>query len=170
MTDKSVNEAEASRKDELAEAKAKADEYLDAARRIQADFDNFRKRTQKEIDDGRRYATERISGSLLTVADDLGRALESSGDLVELREGISNIQRNLMKVLEENGVCEIPTCGGFDPAVHEALCVTEGDEDDRIAEVYQKGYRMHDRVIRCAKVRVTKKPKEQKEEESEQDV
>ncbi|MDR3283194.1 MAG: nucleotide exchange factor GrpE [Candidatus Methanoplasma sp.] len=164
MTDKSDNEADAPQKDELAEARAKADEYLDAARRIQAEFDNFRKRSHKEIDDSRRYATERLSGSLLTIADDLGRALDSSRDAGELREGVSNIQRNLMKALEENGVYEIPTDGGFDPVVHEAICVTDGDEDGCIAEVYQKGYKMHDRVIRCAKVRVTKKPEEQKEQ------
>jgi molecular chaperone GrpE len=153
---------------ELAEAKAKADEHLDTARRLQADFDNFRKRSQKESEDFRKYANENLVRSLLTTVDDLDRALGTVKERTELSEGVKNIEHNLTKTLEEYGVTEIPTNGRFDPALHEALCVSPGDEDDLIAEVFQKGYRMHDRVIRYAKVRVTKKA-EGEEQRAEQE-
>jgi molecular chaperone GrpE len=158
MTGKSGKNAKAEACEaELAEAKAKAEEYLDTARRLQADFDNFRKRSQKESEDFRKYANENLIRSLLTTVDDLHRALSNSKERTELSEGVTNIEHNLTKTLGEYGVSEIPTDGKFDPSLHEALCVSDGDEDDLIAEVFQKGYRMHDRVIRYAKVRVTRK-------------
>ncbi|MDR0522869.1 MAG: nucleotide exchange factor GrpE [Candidatus Methanoplasma sp.] len=156
MTGKSEKKAE-EQKAALAAAEAKAEEYLDMARRAQADLENHRKRSQREAEEFRRYAKEGILRSLLAISDDLERALGGSRDAGELREGVENIRRNLNKVLEENGLSEIPADGAFDPAVHEALCVSDGDSDGQIAEVFQKGYRMHDRVIRFAKVRVTRR-------------
>ena len=62
----------------------------------------------------------------------------------------------MMKVLESNGVSEVPSEGKFDPNLHEALCAVEGEEDDMIAEVFQKGYMLNGKVLRYAKVKVTK--------------
>lgn len=138
----------------LAEESAK---YLDMARRLQADFDNYRKRTQKENDDYRKYATQTLVTDLLNVADDLERALASAKADDPLTVGVRAVRGNLMKVLEGEGLKEIPTDGRFDPNMHEAMCLTDGAEDGRIAEVYQKGYTMNGRVIRYAKVRVTRK-------------
>ena len=141
----------------LAEAQAQADKYLDMARRLQADFDNFRKRTQRENEEFRKYACSSIVGDLLTVVDDLDRALEHAGDETEFVKGIRGVRANMMKVLEANGLKEIPAEGRFDPDYHEALCTVDGDEDGLIAEVFQKGYTLNGKVLRYAKVKVTKK-------------
>jgi len=141
----------------LAEANAKAEEYLNMARRLQADFDNFRKRTEKESEEFRKFAIGGVAVSLLTIVDDMDRALGTAKEETELVIGIRGIRQNLMKVLEENGLKEISTDCKFDPNIHEALCTVEADTDGDIAEVFQKGYRLNDRVIRYPKVKVTKK-------------
>ena len=151
MTDKSedVEKTEVGLEEQLADAKAQADKYLDMARRLQADFD--------ENEEFRKYACSSIVGDLLTVVDDLDRALEHAGDETEFVKGIRGVRANMMKVLEANGLKEIPAEGRFDPDYHEALCTVDGDEDGLIAEVFQKGYTLNGKVLRYAKVKVTKK-------------
>ena len=73
----------------------------------------------------------------------------------------SGVKRDLMKILENQGVTEVPVDKGFDPNMHEALMVMEGDEDGKVAQVYQKGYLMNGRVLRTAKVVVTKKKEQE---------
>ena len=143
--------------DPLKEAQDQAEKYLDMARRLQADFDNYRKRTQRENEEFRKYACSGIVTELLTIVDDLDRALEHSKEDDDLVVGIRGVRTNLMKVLESNGVQEIPAEGKFDPNYHEALCTVDGDEDGQIAEVFQKGYTLNGKVIRFTKVKVTKK-------------
>lgn len=143
--------------DELAQARADADKYLDMARRLQADFDNYRKRTQRENDEYRKYACSSIVQDLLTIVDDLDRALASTQEDSVLVQGVRGVRSNLMKVLESNGLKEIPAEGRFDPDFHEALCAVDGDEDGMIAEVYQKGYTINGKVLRYTKVKVTRK-------------
>lgn len=166
MTDKSkkkdAEQAEAIA-DELAEAKAEAEKYLDMARRLQADFDNFRKRTQRENEEYRKFACSSVLSDLLTIVDDLDRALEHAGEETEFVKGIRGVRANMMKVLEANGLTEIPADGKFDPDRHEALCTVEGDEDGDIAEVFQKGYMLNGKVLRYSKVKVTKKREESEE-------
>lgn len=170
MTDKSRNKEEAPGeadvqpetpvedvKDPLKEAQEKADMYLDMARRLQADFDNYRKRSQRENEEYRKYASSAILSDLLTIVDDLDRALSLAGEETEFVKGIKGVRTNLMKVLEQNGLQEIPADGKFDPNVHEALCTVDGDEDDMVAEVFQKGYTLNGKVLRYTKVKVTKK-------------
>ena len=152
--------------DALAEAKAEAEKYLDMARRLQADFDNYRKRTQRENEEYRKFACSSIVGELLTIVDDLDRALEHAGEETEFVKGIRGVRTNLMKVLESNGLKEIPTEGKFDPNYHEALCAVEGDDDGTIAEVFQKGYMLNGKVLRYSKVKVTKKKEESEEKET----
>ena len=152
--------------DALAEAKAEAEKYLDMARRLQADFDNYRKRTQRENEEYRKFACSSIVGELLTIVDDLDRALEHSGEETEFVKGIRGVRTNLMKILESNGLKEIPTEGKFDPNYHEALCAVEGDDDGTIAEVFQKGYMLNGKVLRYSKVKVTKKKEESEEKET----
>ena len=149
----------------LADAQAQADKYLDMARRLQADFDNFRKRTQRENEEFRKYACSSIVGDLLTVVDDLDRALEHAGEETEFVKGIRGVRANLMKVLESNGLQEIPADAKFDPEYHEALFTVDGDEDGLIAEVFQKGYTLNGKVLRYSKVKVTKKKAETEGEE-----
>ena len=143
--------------DPLKEAQDQAEKYLDMARRLQADFDNYRKRTQRENEEFRKYACSGIVTDLLTVVDDLDRALGSAQEDSDLVAGIRGVRTNLMKILESNGLQEIPAEGKFDPNYHEALCTVDGDEDDMIAEVFQKGYTLNGKVIRFTKVKVTKK-------------
>ena len=145
---------------QLDEAKAKADEYLDLARHVQADFENYRRRIDREAEDRRRYAALDIVKELLNVADDLGRALENADPSDPLATGVKGVRDNLVKILENQGVKEIPTDGAFDPNLHEALTTVEADEEGKIAMVAQKGYTMHDKVIRYAKVVVTRKKEE----------
>jgi molecular chaperone GrpE len=164
MTEKSrwkkedgAEEAPEDMTDALAEANAKAEEYLNIALRLQADFDNFRKRTEKENEEYRKFAVGGMAKSLLTILDDMDRALGTAEEESKLVVGIRGIRQNLMKLLEENGITEISTDCKFDPNLHEALCTVDSDTDGDIAEVFQKGYCMNGKVIRYPKVKVTKK-------------
>ena len=148
----------------LDEAEAKAGEYLQMAQRLQADFDNFRKRTQRENEEFKAFATTGLISELLTIEDDLDRALDSAKEENDFVIGVRGIRQNLMKVLESKGLTEIPTDGKFDPNCHEALCIVEADTDGDIAEVFQKGYRLGDKVLRYSKVKVTKKRSETEQE------
>lgn len=149
----------------LEEAEAKAGEYLQMAQRLQADFDNFRKRTQRENEEFKAFATAGLISELLTIEDDLDRALDSAKEENDFVIGVRGIRQNLMKVLESKGLTEIPTDGKFDPNCHEALCVEESDTDGDIAEVFQKGYRLGNKVLRYSKVKVTRKRSETQEGE-----
>lgn len=141
--------------DPLAEAQAKAEEYLDMARRVQADFDNFRRRTQKEKEDYKAFATADLLSDLLAIVDDLDRAFEHTTEENDFVTGVKGVRKNLMKALESKGLREIDTSGKFDPNCHEAFGTVEGDSDGDIATVFQKGYCIGNRVLRTAKVQVT---------------
>lgn len=143
--------------EKLVAAEAKAQEYLAVAQRLQADFDNFRKRTQRENEDFRAFATADLLSELLGIVDDLDRAIGHADADNDFTEGVKGIRQNMMKLLESRGLAEISTDGKFDPNCHEALCVEEADTDGEIAEVFQKGYRIGGRVLRYSKVKVTKK-------------
>ena len=147
---------------QLEQAKAEAAENLDRWQRTFAEFDNYRKRTEKEMADFRKFANSGLVTELLNVVDDLGRALESAPDTESpLAVGVKAVRGNLVKILEAQGVSEVPTDKGFDPNMHEALMVVDGEEDNKIAQVYQKGYMMNGRVLRFAKVVVTKKKEQE---------
>jgi molecular chaperone GrpE len=130
--------------------------YLDAAKRIQADFDNYKKRVQRDRDEYAKQANDKLISELLDFLDDLERALCSPGDVDDLKNGICQIQINLLALLRSYGLREMPSEGDFDPNLHEALCTTEGEEG-KICEIFQKGYLLGPRVIRHAKVKVGKK-------------
>ena len=149
----------------LEEEKENSAKMLDMAKRLQADFENYRKRTERESEEYRKYATKDLVSELINVADDLERALASVKEEDALSTGVRAVRGNLMKILEAQGLKEIPTEGKFDPNMHEALMVSEGDEDDMVAEVYQKWYMMNGKVLRYAKVRVTKKKQDAPAEE-----
>ena len=149
----------------LEEEKENSAKMLDMAKRLQADFENYRKRTERESEEYRKYATKDLVSELINVADDLETALAAGKEEDALSTGVRAGRGNLMKILEAQGLKEIPTEGKFDPNMHEALMVSEGDEDDMIAEVYQKGYMMNGKVLRYAKVRVTKKKQDAPAEE-----
>jgi len=151
----------------LEEEKAKAERYLNNWQRAEADFDNYRKRVEQERSERDRFANMVLILNLLPVLDDLERAFNSlSAKLAQLTwiEGIRLIYHKLQATLEARGLSEIKTVGeSFDPTVHEAVSQGEGEEG-KVIEELQKGYKLHDRVVRPALV-VVGKGKEEKEEE-----
>jgi molecular chaperone GrpE len=140
---------------ELEKQTAAAKEYLDAARRIQAEFDNHKKRIQREREEFVKSANEKLIYELLPILDDFERALSASCSSEECETGICQIHDNLVSLLKSYGLEEISSKGKFDPQYHEALCTGEGDDGD-ILEVYQKGYFLGPRVLRHTKVKVGK--------------
>ncbi len=143
---------------------AKAQENWDRLLRQQADFENMRKRIERDKQDFAKYACEDIIAELLGVLDDLERSVDAAEKKQENFEaflkGIEMILSHLYELLKKRGVSQIEAKGiKFDPSVHEALIQTETPDhpDGEILEEMQKGYRCYDRVIRTAKVRVAKK-------------
>lgn len=150
--------------EELKAAAAKSQEYWDRLLRQQADFDNMRKRLDRDKEEFRKFAKEDIVVDLLMILDDLERSVEAAEKNQENAEaflkGIEMILAHLYDLLKKHGVTSVDAKGKkFDPLVHEALMQTEthDHEDGAVLEEMQKGYRLNDRVIRTAKVRVAKK-------------
>lgn len=137
------------------EEKAKAAQYLANWQRAQADYINLRRRTEQDRDELARYAGVRVIHQMLPVLDDLERALDTVGpQLVDHAwvDGIRLIHKKFRSSLDALGVEEVPAQGErFDPTMHEAVNYSDGDEG-RITGVLQKGYRLHDRLIRPALV------------------
>jgi molecular chaperone GrpE len=144
-------------RDALDKQMAQTREYLDAARRITAEFDNYRKRSAKDREEIIKSSNDKLIAELLTVYDDLERALASNATAEEFRKGVNQIHLNLGALLRSYGLKEIPANDKFDPSYHEALSVGEGEEG-KILEVYQKGYCLGPRVLRHSKVKVGVKP------------
>ena len=154
----------------LAEEKAKAQDYLGNWQRAQADFMNFKRRTEQERSEAIKFANAVLVENLLAVLDDLERALENvSAKLAGLTwvDGIALIYRKLRAILEGHGLTEIKALGeAFDPNLHEAVLYGEG-EDGEIVEELQKGYKLYDRVIRPTMVKVGKGKEEETPKEEE---
>jgi len=146
-----------SRKKAFAEEETRAEKYLANWQRAQADFVNFKRRTEQERGDIVKLANAGLILNLLSVADDMERALEHvSGKAAGSKwvDGIVLIYRKFMSILEANGVSQMKALGEqFDPNMHEAAAHVEG-EDGRIIDVVQKGYMLNDRVLRPARVSV----------------
>ena len=142
--------------DLLATAIAERDAYLDLAQRVQADFENYRKRAAREQERLVAHAHERLVRELLPILDDLERALEAAErhEEAQLVEGVKLVEQSLRGALRKEGLAEIETDGAFDPHVHEALLTQPSDdaESGSVLEVVQRGYRVGDRVVRPAKV------------------
>jgi molecular chaperone GrpE len=141
-----------------AEAGETLETWRERALRFQADMDNFRKRQRRQAEQRVLADRERLLRSFLSVADDLERALNDDGTGTDgLRQGIDLTHRNLMRLLDREGIEPIQAQGRpFDPARHEALSTVPyqeaGVEPDTVAEVVQRGYRLGDRLLRPARV------------------
>jgi molecular chaperone GrpE len=142
--------------DRLAALTAERDEYLDLAQRLQADFENYRKRAVREQERLVAHAHERLVRELLPILDDLERAVEAAErhEEAQLVEGVKLVEQSLRNALRKEGLVEIETDGAFDPHVHEALLTQpSGDvEPGSVLEVVQRGYRVGDKVVRPARV------------------
>lgn len=148
--------------EQLAQAQAQADEYLDNWRRSAAELSNARKRMQREMDEYRAGAAARILEKLLPVVDDVDRAftvVPPDQAEAEWVNGFHMIQRKLHGLLESEGVTAIPSEGQpFDPAIHYAVTheEAEGFDDGQIIAELARGYLLNDKVLRPAMVRVAK--------------
>ena len=141
--------------DEVAALRKERDELVDTLQRVQAEFDNFRKRAARDQKSLVARAHERLVKELLPVLDDLERALEAAEahEEAKLEEGVALVTRSFADVLRREGLEEVPTDGKFDPHVHEALLSQPSEaEEGSVIEVLQKGYRLGDRVLRPARV------------------
>ena len=162
----------------LREELSKKDDYQDNFLRLQAEFDNFRKRSAKERQEFIKYANESMVLELIGMLDNFERSIKAADekqDFKLLHQGVDMISKELHKLLSEKGLKKIVAIGEkFDPHKHEAFEVVEsvdGEEGD-ILEEFQPGYLLNDRIIRPAKVKVIKNKevivediKEQQEEE-----
>jgi molecular chaperone GrpE len=143
----------------LARAQRERDEYLDLARRAQADFENYRKRAAKEAAAAGERARSGLVRELLPVVDNLERALASAVEGEQhLAEGVRLVHSELIAVLERNGVHQFDPVGErFDPTEHEALSTRgqDGAEPGVVLDVVEKGYRTNGTVLRPARVVVS---------------
>jgi molecular chaperone GrpE len=154
-----------------AELKEANDRYL----RLYAEFENYKKRVNKDKDELIKYGNESLLYELLTVLDNLDMALKHAPDNISsgLVQGVEITYRELMKTLEKFGLTAIDAEGKpFDPLVHHAMSQIErGDLDENIvAEEYRKGYKLREKVLRPSLVAVSKKPLEDKKKEETEDT
>jgi len=148
-------------KEKLTEKEKEIEELKNLLLRTQADFDNFRKRKQKEIQEIHQYSGESFIIDILPVIDNFERALSSSQDEEDpFYKGVKMIYQQLLAVLQKHDVKEIEAAGKtFDPNYHEAIMQVSTDEyeNDTVVEVLRKGYQYHSKVIRPSMVKVCKK-------------
>lgn len=148
----------------------KAAEYYSYLQRLQADFDNYKKIVAREKEEIGKYIREDVACLILPIVDHLHLArasLEKSKDIKKIKEGLNLILKQFDDFLDRLSIEEIKCSGEkFDPTYHEAVCFeeTEAEEENKILDVFQKGYKIYDKPIRCAQVKVGKKI-ENKEEE-----
>lgn len=146
---------------ELEEAKREALEYKEDAARARADFYNYRTRVERDRAKDRVLAAEGTVDVLLPVLDNLERTLAAVTDKESaLFKGVSMVQRQFLSALQGLGLQAIDTSGAFDPAQHEALMVVDVEDDadnGKVLEELHKGYKLGDKILRAAQVKVGKK-------------
>jgi len=139
------------------------DQLLDRLARLQADFDNHRKREVRERAEFRDYATVNTIEQFLPVLDNFQLALRSQGSVEQLRSGVDLIVRQMEEILRSLGVVPVPSVEArFDPRLHEAIEMVERDDlpDQQVMEEVRRGYTLRDRLLRPALVRVANNPKQ----------
>ena len=151
---------------ELVAAKAQAAEYLEGWQRARAEFANYKRRVEKEQSEAYNNATGRVIGRFVDVLDDFNRAVQDKPSdtsdataLAQWAAGVALIQRKLQSILDAEGVERIPAEGKpFDPALHEAVTHEDSDQHEpgQVIAVLRQGYRIGDKIIRPALVRVAK--------------
>ena len=154
--------------------KKRSEEYLSRLKYLQADFENMKKRVDRQLEEVKNYCTERLVTQLLEVQDELEIALkntQSTDSTQPLIEGIQMTLKKLRKVLEQEGVSPIECEAGniFNPACYHAVSATERDDVEAciVTEEVRKGYKMRDKVIRPSIVKVAIKPSKSSQTEKE---
>lgn len=154
---------------QLAEATQKAEKYWEGLLRKQADFDNFQRRMTRDLEHAHKYALEKFATELLSVKDSMELGLEAASkpdtDLSTVREGIALTLKMLADSLKKFDIVEIyPLNDKFNPQWHEAMAMqpVPNVQDGTVLYVHQKGYQLHDRLLRPARVVVAKSIEPQK--------
>ncbi|MDE0063829.1 MAG: nucleotide exchange factor GrpE [Gammaproteobacteria bacterium] len=148
----------------LEAAREEAESARDAALRAQAETENVRRRATRDVENAHRFALERFAADLLSVADSLEKAVESAGsaeDVAAVAEGVRLSLKLFLDTLHKNGVEQVDPLGEpFDPSEQEAMAVVVNPdaEPNSVMEVIQRGYLLNGRVVRAAKVIVSKAP------------
>jgi molecular chaperone GrpE len=147
-------------KKDLEEKQKIIEDYESSLVRLQADFENFIKRTQKEKEDFAKYSASKVIIKLLNIIDDFERTIQllEKSNNPEIKAGIEMVHKQFHKILQEEGVKPMPCKGKkFDPYCHEIIDMVEHESDEgTVVEELQKGYHIHDKVLRTAKVRVSR--------------
>jgi molecular chaperone GrpE len=158
---------------QLEAEKKRSEEYLTRLKYLQADFENLKKRLDRQMEEVKNYCTERLVLELLDVVDELELALktaQSANSAQPLIEGVQMTLKKFRKVLEQEGVCPID-CEGkvFDPSRHNAIATVKRDDVEGcvVAEEVRKGYIMKDKVIRPSIVKVAVNPSKSQKEKTE---
>jgi molecular chaperone GrpE len=144
---------------EIDKVKAERDALLDRLARLQAEFDNARKRAVREQQEFREFAAADVIRNFLPVLDSFERALKAGGDAGDFRNGVELIYRQFQDALQKSGVQPIVALGqAFDPRVHEAIEMVDTTEvpDHHVLDELQRGYKYKDRLLRPAMVRVAR--------------
>ena len=156
-TDETVSRAEYDK------MKAERDHLIERLARLQAEFENSRKRNERERADFRDFATGNVVEQFLPVLDNFELALKATGSAEQLRSGVELIVKQMDEVLRQLQVTPVATVGEqFDPRFHEALGSVDRDDlpDHQIAEEIRRGYKVRDKLLRPALVRVVNNPKQ----------
>ena len=161
--------------EEIARLKAEVDYWKNEYYRAYADTKNLRSNLEKDFKEAMKYRSEGFIEELLPILDSFHMALSNEPDDPKLRNyltGFQYVYRNLVAVLENEGVSEIvPEIGKkFDPNIMEAVDTVESDEENIVLKIYGNGYKLHNRIIRPAKVQVTILKKEENQENASIDA
>ena len=151
---------------EFDKVKAERDQLVDRVARMQAEFENARKRGEREKAEFRDFAAGNVIEQFLPVLDNFALALKSTGTEQQLRSGVELIVKQMEEVLRQMQVTPVAAVGeAFDPRVHDAIGTVDRDDlpDQYVAEEVRRGYKLRDRLLRPAMVRVAHNPKQQSE-------
>jgi molecular chaperone GrpE len=164
--DKAAEDAPPVPRVEFDQLKAERDQLLDRLARLQAEFENARKRAERDRLADRDYAVVNVVEKFLPVLDHFEMALKSAGTVEQLRSGVELIVKQMEDVLRQLHVTQVPAEGAiFDPRHHEALGSVERHDlpDQHVAEEIRRGYKLRDKLLRPALVRVASNPKQTSE-------
>lgn len=148
---------------EYEQLKVERDQLVDRLARLQAEFENARKRAERERTEFRDYATGTVVEQFLPVVDNFELALKSDGSAAQLRQGVELIVKQMEEILRQLQVTPVATVGeAFDPRLHEALGSVDREDlpDQHVAEEIRRGYRLRERLLRPALVRVAHNTKQ----------
>ena len=146
-------------REELAQAEEKAAESWETLVRLQAEMDNQRKRSEKQLSNAHKFAVQKFVEQLLPVIDSLEMGLKAEGDIESIREGMELTLKQFESLMEKQNLVSINPLGEkFDPDLHQAMAMQPSDEyaDGMVSAVMQKGYTLNERLVRPAMVMVVK--------------